>query len=103
MPVLTHPLYLARQPVGVDAPLMASSLTLGLEGSLTRIKGWTGGRSDVIGVQVFGTMVPSEEFAVRLVDDAARRRCCRRRRRRIHPVRRAGACKTWSGPETGWR
>ena len=69
MPVLTHPLYLAREPLGVDAPLMASSLTLGLEGSLTRLKGWTGGRSDVIGVQVFGTMVPSEEFGVKLVDD----------------------------------
>ena len=69
MPVLTHPLYVGRQPVGVEAPLMASSLTLGLEGSLTRIKGWTGGRSDVIGVQVFGTMVPSEDSAVRFADD----------------------------------
>jgi len=68
MPVLSHPLYIARTPVGRDSPLMASSLTVGMVGTATRIKGWYGGKSDFVGVQVFGTMVPSEDSTVRVVD-----------------------------------
>jgi choline dehydrogenase-like flavoprotein len=68
MPVLSHPMYISRKPVGSDPPLMASSLTLGMVGTATRIKGWYGGRSDLIGVQVFGTMIPSPDSFVRLAD-----------------------------------
>ena len=68
MPVLSHPLYIARRPVGTEPPLLASSLTLGMVGRATRIKGWVGGRSDLIGVQVFGTTIPSEDCGVRLVE-----------------------------------
>jgi choline dehydrogenase-like flavoprotein len=37
-------------------------------GTATRIKSWYGGRSDLVGVQVFGTMVPSEDSTVRLFE-----------------------------------
>jgi choline dehydrogenase-like flavoprotein len=37
-------------------------------GMATRIKAWYGGKSDVVGVQVFGTVVPSEDSTVRVVD-----------------------------------
>jgi choline dehydrogenase-like flavoprotein len=68
MPLLAHPIYIARTPVGEGAPLMASSLTLGMAESKERIRSWYGGSSDLIGVQVFGTIVPSEEFTVRLTN-----------------------------------
>ncbi len=68
MPVLTHPLYIPRAPVPASPPLMASSMTLGMVGTPTRIKGWCGVKSDLVGVQVFGTMVPSPESTVRLVE-----------------------------------
>jgi choline dehydrogenase-like flavoprotein len=70
MPLLTHPIYIARQPVGQNPPLMATSLTLGMVGMLTRLRGWYGGVADLIGVQVFGTVVPLAESTVRLVDRA---------------------------------
>lgn len=70
MPLLAHPIYVARQPVGDSEPLMASSLTLGMVGAATRVKAWYGGSSDRLGVQVFGTMIPSEDFTVRLADNA---------------------------------
>jgi choline dehydrogenase-like flavoprotein len=68
MPTLAHPIYVARQPVGEGDPLMAASLTVGLVGAKARVKSWYAGRSDLLGVQVLGTMVPSEEYTVGLVD-----------------------------------
>jgi hypothetical protein len=68
LPLLAHPIYVARRPVNENKPLMASSLTLGMVGAAARVRAWYGGSSDRVGVQVFGTMVPSEEFTVRLAD-----------------------------------
>jgi choline dehydrogenase-like flavoprotein len=68
MPVLAHPIYIAREPVGKSEPLMASSLTLGMVGAKARVRSWYGGKSDVLGVQVFGTVIPSEDFTVRPID-----------------------------------
>ena len=66
MALLSHPMYIARRPVGEDAPLMASSLTLGMVGATTRVRAWCGGTSNRLGVQVFGTMVPTEDHRVEL-------------------------------------
>jgi len=71
MPVLAHPIYVARRPVREDRALMASSLTIGMIGAKDRVKSWYGARSDVVGVQVLGTMVPSEDHTVRLQDRRA--------------------------------
>ena len=68
MPILAHPIYIAREPVGQSEPLMASSMTLGMVGAKARIGSWVGAKSDLVGVQVLGTMVPSEQFTVRLLD-----------------------------------
>lgn len=69
MPPLVHPLYIPRSPVGSTPPLMATSLTLGFVGAPARIKSWCGGRSDLVGAQVFGTMVPREDSTVRLAGE----------------------------------
>jgi choline dehydrogenase-like flavoprotein len=61
MSLLAHPMYIARRTHGEDAPLMATSLTIGMVGQITRVKSWYGAASDVVGVQVFGTMVPRED------------------------------------------
>lgn len=66
MPLLTHPLYIPRLPIGNAEPLMASSLTLGMVGATARLRAWSGAKSDLVGVQVLGTMVPSHEYTVRL-------------------------------------
>lgn len=58
MTLLAHPMYIARRPHGDDEPLMATSLTIGMVGVTTRVRAWYGGTSDLVGVQVFGTMVP---------------------------------------------
>jgi choline dehydrogenase-like flavoprotein len=68
MPILAHPLYIVRKPVGEGKPLMASSMTLGMVGAKARIRSWYGGKDDMVGVQVLGTMIPSEDFTVRLLD-----------------------------------
>jgi glucose dehydrogenase len=68
MPILAHPIYIAREPVGQTDPLMASSMTLGMVGAKARIMSWYGGSAKSVGVQVLGTMVPSEDFTVRLLD-----------------------------------
>jgi choline dehydrogenase-like flavoprotein len=71
MPELSHPLYITRQSVAESDPLRASSLTLGMVGAKARIRSWYGGHSDVVGVQVLGTMVPSSDCTVRLRDGGA--------------------------------
>ena len=68
MPNLAHPIYIAREPVGAGEPLMASSMTLGMVGAKARITSWYGGKGDRVGVQVLGTMVPSEDYTARLLD-----------------------------------
>ena len=66
MPNLAHPIYIAREPVGDGEPLMASSMTLGMVEAKARIMSWYGGKGDRSASRCLGTMVPSEEFTVRL-------------------------------------
>jgi choline dehydrogenase-like flavoprotein len=65
MPVLVHPLYVARADHEGSEPLMASSLTVGMTDSLPdRLRTFYGGRSRRFGVQVLGTMVPTPDVGV---------------------------------------
>ena len=61
---LAHPVYVARADHSVSDPLMATSLTIGLESSLGRLRTFYGGRARALGVQVLGTMVPTPEIGV---------------------------------------
>ena len=63
---LSHPVYVARRSPAQSAPLMGSSLTLGLTSRAERLRTYYRGRVASFGVQVFGTMVPSDEVGVRL-------------------------------------
>lgn len=64
LPLLAHPTYMARPAHADSEPLMACSHTIGMVGSITRIKAWARQSSTVAGVQVFGTMVPDEAHTV---------------------------------------
>lgn len=62
----SHPVYVARAAHDDSAPLMASSLTIGLAAPKERLRTYYRGRTDRFGVQVFGTMVPTPEIGVSL-------------------------------------
>jgi choline dehydrogenase-like flavoprotein len=66
---LSPPAYLTRLPHASSDPLMASSWTIGAFGTVGRIKSRFGQKSKSFGVQVFGTMVPKEEYYVRPAGD----------------------------------
>lgn len=53
--------YLTRKPYDVSLPLLASSWTVGGISSKDKLFTFIGGKSNAIGVQVFGTMIPVEE------------------------------------------
>lgn len=53
--------YLTRLPHATSAPLMATSWTLGVVTTKDKILSRFGQKGRAIGVQVFGTMIPSEE------------------------------------------
>jgi choline dehydrogenase-like flavoprotein len=72
MPVLRHPLYIAREAGERSDPLMASSLTIGRAGVGAKMMAFLGGTSDLVGVQAFGTMIPTEDFTVRVAPDGER-------------------------------
>lgn len=61
---LAHPVYIARADHADSDPLMGTSLTLGLESALGRLRTFYGGRATALGVQVLGTMVPKPEIGV---------------------------------------
>lgn len=65
LPLLSPAAYLTRRPHAVSSPLLATSCTLGVESTRDKIRSRAGlwGRS--LGVQVFGTMVPSERYFVK--------------------------------------
>jgi choline dehydrogenase-like flavoprotein len=63
---LAHPVYVARTPHADAAPLMGSSITLGLAARKERLRTYYRGRSRTFGAQVFGTMVPTDELGVAL-------------------------------------
>lgn len=69
--LLSHPVYITRDPYESSAPLLATSLTLGLAGRGQRPRTFYGGRGRVFGVQVFGTMIPTPARGVTLADDDA--------------------------------
>jgi choline dehydrogenase-like flavoprotein len=66
MRALSHPLYLSRGPFGGASPLMANGMTIGLASPRDRVRALLGRRCDRVGVQVFGTMVPSPDSSVSL-------------------------------------
>lgn len=69
LPLLAHPAYIARAAHASSDPLMGCSHTIGMVGSVTRVKAWAGQSSTVAGVQVFGTMVPDEAHTVSVARD----------------------------------
>ena len=67
---LAHPVYVARRDPAQSAPLMGSSMTLGLTSRVERLRTYYRGRAAAFGVQVFGTMVPTDQVGVRLAGAA---------------------------------
>ncbi len=66
--LLDHPAYLGRAPYESSPPLSGASATIGLAVSRDRLVALRGGRGPRVGVQVLGTMVPTEDGTVRLLD-----------------------------------
>jgi len=54
--------YLTRQPHDESSPLLASSWTIGSVSLKDKLSTFIGGKSKVLGVQVFGTMVPVKKY-----------------------------------------
>jgi choline dehydrogenase-like flavoprotein len=65
---LEHPAYLARPPYDGSRPLSGASATIGLHSQRDRPRSFLGRTTRRFGVQVFGSMVPSEQFGMRLLD-----------------------------------
>jgi choline dehydrogenase-like flavoprotein len=61
---LAHPVYIARADHAESDPMMATSLTLGIESLRGRLRTFYGGRASALGVQVLGTMIPSPDLGV---------------------------------------
>jgi choline dehydrogenase-like flavoprotein len=67
--LLSHPLYLARSAYSASPPLSGASATIGLAATRDLAKTWIGRKGRRFGVQVFGTMTPSEDHVIRLAAD----------------------------------
>ena len=63
--LLSPPAYLTRLPHETSHPLMATSWTIGVVGTQDTIRSRFGLRGTSVGVQLFGTMIPSERHHVR--------------------------------------
>jgi choline dehydrogenase-like flavoprotein len=63
---ITHPMYIAREPHEDSEPLLAASLTMGLGSARARLATFVNRRIVDFGVQVLGTMVPSDKVSVSL-------------------------------------
>jgi choline dehydrogenase-like flavoprotein len=61
--------YLTRRPHATSPPLMANSWTLGVAALKDKILSRFGVKGHTVGVQIFGTMVPSEAHYVRPARD----------------------------------
>jgi choline dehydrogenase-like flavoprotein len=70
MKALSHPVYLARRPHAESPPLMATSHTIGLVAPRDRLRTYLRARTSSVGVQAFGTMIPTPDVGVR-VDHSA--------------------------------
>lgn len=69
MRALVHPLYISRSEHATSEPLMGSSHTIGLASPHERLRTFVRGSTTRVGVQVFGTMVPTMESTVQIDDD----------------------------------
>ncbi len=58
---LSHPAYITRLAYESSAPLMATSLTIGLASKVQRVRTYARASARTFGVQVFGTMVPTPD------------------------------------------
>lgn len=67
--LLDHPLYLARAAYGTSPPLSGASATIGLAATRDLVQTWIGRKGRRFGVQVFGTMTPSEHHMIQLSAD----------------------------------
>jgi choline dehydrogenase-like flavoprotein len=63
---ITHPMYIAREPYEASQPMLAASLTMGLGSGRARLATFVNRRIVDFGVQVLGTMIPSDRTAVSL-------------------------------------
>jgi choline dehydrogenase-like flavoprotein len=57
--------YLTRRPFESAPPLMSTSWTLGMSSRKEQVRSFVPGKTTSLGVQVFGSMIPSERFYVR--------------------------------------
>jgi choline dehydrogenase-like flavoprotein len=64
----SHLMYLSRDDYRDDRPLSGASASIGLESPRDRLRTYVGGRVSQLGVQIFGTMIPSEDCFLRLTD-----------------------------------
>lgn len=64
----SHPVYIARTTHDHSAPLMSTSLTIGLATPAQRLRTYYRGRTNRFGVQVFGTMIPTPDIGIELAD-----------------------------------
>lgn len=62
---LARAAYLTRRPFEQAPPLMSTSWTIGLGSAKEKVRSLLPGKTTAIGVQVFGSMIPSERFYVR--------------------------------------
>jgi choline dehydrogenase-like flavoprotein len=69
VPALSHPVYITRPDWAESAPLMATSLTIGLRSQFQRLRTFYGGSATTFGVQVFGTMVPTPDVSLSIPPD----------------------------------
>jgi choline dehydrogenase-like flavoprotein len=64
--LLSPPAYMTRLPYDGSEPLLATSWTLGIVGLKDNIRSRFALKASLVGVQVFGTVIPRESSAVRL-------------------------------------
>ena len=72
LPLVAHPIYLARQPYAGSQPLRGSSATIGRASTWQRPMEWAHRPGNRFGVQIFGTMIPDEAVGVELLAADAR-------------------------------
>ena len=66
--LLSPSAYLTRLPYAISPPLLAASWTLGVVTTKDKIRSRFGKKGMAVGVQVFGTMIPSEKYYARPTD-----------------------------------
>ena len=66
--LLSPAAYLTRLPHAASQPLMANSWSIGVASTKDKIMSRFGRKANIIGVQVFGTMVPKLDYHVRPTD-----------------------------------